>query len=79
MTCLKLNLIILYFFFLQLLAQRRKCHHGVPGLVVKGVDFGLDHKFVTKHLVHLKQKNVFFTVMGFFYHESGLRIIKLIV
>ena len=79
MTCLKLNLIILYFFFLQLLAQRKKCLHGVPGLVVKGMDFGLDYKFVTKHLVHLKQKNVFFTVMVFFYHESGLTIIKLIV
>ena len=79
LTSVNLNLIIIYFFFLQLLAQRRKCLYGVPGLVVKGVDFGLDYKFATTHLVHLKQKNVFFTVIGFFDHESGLTIIKLIV
>ena len=65
LTCVNPNLIILYFFFLQLLAQRMKLLYGVPGLVVKVVDFGLDYKFVTKHLVHLKQKNVFFMVIFF--------------
>ena len=65
LTCVNVKLVGLYFFFLQLLAQRKKCLHGVLGLVVKGVDFGLDYKFVTKHLVHLKKKSVFFTVMFF--------------